>query len=152
MKETAARIIVVGGLNTDIVATGVDDLLGRGELSRSGELFIGPGGKSSNIARMSACLLGPERVFMVGKTSRDPYGLWEVPVKALREAGVNTDQVQETDETGCGDQATAVVCAETLRGKTINEAARLAVHAGTLQFHRRGIHPVYAEELEEIDD
>ena len=59
---------------------------------------------------------------------------------------------QETDETGCGDQATAVVCAETLRGKTIHEAARLAVHAGTLQFHRRGIHPVHAEELEEIDD
>jgi ribokinase len=316
-------MIVVGGLNTDIVATGVDELLGPGELSRSGELFIGPGGKSSNIARMSACLLGPGRVFMVGKTSRDPYGLWEVPLKALHEAGVNTDHVtiedmerigkfpgialipvnrqgenqiycipginndfspadvaraeplfkasageailaltleipldtaahairkarehglrvvldpgginkaqdadgilqegiycikpnehearmltgvdvrdlpsakkaaqgllahrilnvlithgakgaylfnretaihipvpplpskQETDETGCGDQATAVVCAETLRGKTIHEAARLAVHAGTLQFHRRGIQPVHAEELEEIDD
>jgi len=323
VKETAARIIVVGGLNTDIVATGVDALLGPGELSRSGELFIGPGGKSSNIARMSACLLGEERVFMIGKTSRDPYGLWEVPVKALRDAGVNTDQVavedieksgkfpgialipvnkqgenqiycipginddfspadvgraeplfkasadegilaltlempldtaahairkarehrlrvvldpgginktqeaesllrqgiycikpneheakiltgidvvdfptakksaqgllargiqnvlithgskgaylfnretaihipvppppskQETDETGCGDQATAVLCAETLRGKTIDEAARLAVHAGTLQFHRRGIQPIHAEELEGIYD
>ena len=323
MKEAAARIIVLGGLNTDIVATGVDELLGPGKLSRSGELFIGPGGKSSNIARMSAYLLGPERVFMVGKTSRDPYGLWEVPLKALREAGVNTDQVsvetmeqsgkypgialipvnkqgenqiycipginddftsadvdraeplfqvsadegilaltlempldtaahairkagkhrlrvvldpgginkaqepesflqegiycikpneheakiltgvdvvdlpsakkaaqrllargilnvlithgskgsylfnrktaihipvpplpsnQETDETGCGDQATAVVCTETLRGKTIHEAARLAVHAGTLQFHRKGIQPFHAEELEKIND
>ena len=323
MKETAARIIVVGGLNTDIVATGVDALLGPGELSRSGELFIGPGGKSSNIARMSACLLGPECVFMVGKTSRDPYGLWEVPVRALRKAGVNTDHVvvedlersgkfpgiaiipvnkqgenqiycvpginddfypsdldraeplfeesadkgilaltlempldtaahairkarshrfrvvldagginasqdvqgllqagiycikpneheakiltgidivdlpsakksaqgllargiqnvlithgskgaylfnretaihipvptlaskQETDETGCGDQATAVLCAETMRGKTIEEAARLAVYAGTLQFHRRGIQPIHAEELEGIYD
>ena len=323
MKETAARIIVVGGLNTDIVATGVDKLLGPGELSRSGELFIGPGGKSSNIARMSACLLGPERVFMVGKTCRDPYGLWEVPLKALRDAGVNTDQVavedmerigkfpgialipvnrqgenqiycipginddfspadvgraeplfeasagegilaltlempldtavhairkarehglrvvldpgginkpqdaeellqeaiycikpneheakiltgvdvqdlpsakkaaqgllargilnvlithgakggylfnretaihipvpplppkQEADETGCGDQATAVLCAETLKGKTIHEAARLAVLTGTLQFHRRGIQPIHAEELEEFYD
>ena len=93
MKKTAGEIIVVGGLNTDIVATGVDALLGPGELTRSGELFIGPGGKSSNIARMSACLLGTECVFMVGKTSRDPYGLWQVPVKALREAGVNTDYV-----------------------------------------------------------
>ena len=74
MKSTTRRVIVVGGLNTDIVAAGVDELLGPGELSRSGELLIGPGGKSSNIARMCACLLGPDCVFMVGKTSRDPYG------------------------------------------------------------------------------
>lgn len=102
MKKTFARIIVVGGLNTDIVAAGVDELLGPGELSRSGELFIGPGGKSSNIASMAACLLGPECVFMVGKTSKDPYGLWEVPVKALQEAGVNTDHVaiEDTEQTG----------------------------------------------------
>ncbi len=312
-------MIVAGGLNTDIVAAGVDTLLGPGELSRSGELFIGPGGKSSNIARMSAYLLGPERVFMIARTSRDAYGLWEVPVKALREAGVNTDHVvlegmeqsgkfpgialipvnrsgenqiycvpgvnddfspadldlaehlfagsagdgilaltlemplettlhavrkarthrlrvvldpggispsqdvqgllqegihcikpneheaeiltgvdvvdftsarkaahrllargirnvlithgakgaylfsrdtaehipipsvaeaKETDETGCGDQVTAVLCAETLQGKTVREAARRAVCAGTLQCHRRGIQPVRPEELE----
>lgn len=321
MNKTSAKMIVVGGLNTDIVAAGVDTLLGPGELSRSGEIFIGPGGKSSNIARMSACLLGPERVFMVGRTSRDPYGLWEVPVKALRDAGVNTDHVvtegmersgkfpgialipvnrsgenqiycvpginddfsaadldraetlfegsakegilaltlempldtavhavrkarthrlrvvldpgginpsqdvqgilqegihcvkpneheaeiltgvgvvdfasahkaaqallargitnvlithgakgaylfsrdtaehipipcvadaKESDETGCGDQVTAVLCSETLQGKTIREAARRAVCAGTLQFHRRGIQPVHAEELEGV--
>ena len=65
MNKTSAKMIVVGGLNTDIVAAGVDTLLGPGELSRSGEIFIGPGGKSSNIARMSACLLGPERVRFV---------------------------------------------------------------------------------------
>lgn len=321
MKEAAARIIVVGGLNTDIVATGVDVLLGPGELSRSGDLYIGPGGKSSNIARMSASLLGPERITMVGKTSRDPYGLWEVPLKALREAGVNTDPIAvedlersgkfpgialipvnkqgenqiycipginddfspadldraesifegsadkgilaltlempldtaahairkaqehrlrvvldpgginalqdvqgllhagiycikpneheakiltgievvdsptaeraaqtllargiknvlithgskgaylftpetaehipvptlgketETDETGCGDQATAVLCAMSLLGKSIEDAARLAVCAGTLQFYRRGIHPVRSDELERV--
>lgn len=319
MKSAARRLIVVGGLNTDIVAAGVDELLGPGELSRSGELLIGPGGKSSNIARMCACLLGPDCVFMVGKTSRDPYGLWEVPVKALREAGVNTDHVRvedleqsgkfpgialipvnrngenqiycipginddffpadldraeplfegsagegilaltlempldtaahalrkarshrlrvvldpggimksqnvqellqgglycvkpneheakiltgidvvdfstaqkaaerllshriqnvlithgakgaylfgrgtgthipvpplggkrETDETGCGDQTTAVLCSQTLRGRSIDQAARLAVYAGTLQFHRQGIDPVRPEELE----
>ena len=102
MKEPAARMIVVGGLNTDIVAAGVDALLGPGELSRSGELLIGPGGKSSNIARMAACLLGERQVFMIGKTSRDPYGLWEVPVKALREAGVNTDHVAVEDRERSG--------------------------------------------------
>ena len=100
MKSTAARMIVVGGLNTEIVAVGIDELLGRGELSRSGEVLIGPGGKSSNIARMSSCLLGEGRVFMIGKTSTDPYGLWEVPVKALREAGVNTEHVVVEDLEG----------------------------------------------------
>lgn len=93
MNKTSTRAIVVGGLNTDSVAAGVDSLLGPGELTGSGDLFIGPGGKSSNVARMSARLLGPERVFMIGKPSRDPYGLWEVPVKALREAGVPPDHV-----------------------------------------------------------
>lgn len=321
MSQGAERMIVVGGLNTDIVAAGVDQLLGPGELSRSGELVIGPGGKSSNIARMCACLLGPGRVFLVGRTSRDPHGLWEVPVKALREAGVNTDYVAvedleqcgkfpgialipvnrsgenqiycvpginddfspadldragtlfeesagkgilgltlempldtaahsirkarahglrvildpggiaptqdvrpllesgiycikpneheariltgievidlasadraagrllnlgirnvlithgakgaylfnrekalqipvpslatggENDETGCGDQVTAVLCSETLRGRPIEEAARLAVLAGTLQFLRRGIDPVRPEDLKQI--
>jgi ribokinase len=321
LTHPGARILVVGGLNTDIVAAGVEALLGPGELSRSGELFIGPGGKSSNIARMCACLLGPDRVFMVGRTSRDPYGLWDVPVKALREAGVNTDNVAiedmeqsgkfpgialipvnrsgenqiycipginddfspadldraaplfvtsahsgilaltlempletvahailkarehgirvvldpggihkaqearpllhegihcikpneheariltgvevvdfpsaqkaaerllgrgirnvmithgsegaylfnrkkaehfpvpavmetgEMDETGCGDQATAVLCAEMLKGSTIEQAARLAVCAGTLQFQKRGIQPVRSEEMEGI--
>ena len=321
MKKTSARIIVVGGLNTDIVAAGVNELLGPGELSRSGELFIGPGGKSSNIARMTACLLGSERVFMLAKTSKDPYGLWAVPMKALAEAGVNTDLIRvdtmercgkfpgialipvnkqgenqiycipginedfspsdidhaealfkesaeegvlaltlempldtaahtirkareyglrvvldpggigpsqdvrqllqggiycikpneheakiltgievadlssaeraahrlldygivhvlithgsegaylvsadraqhipvpvlpsatHADATGCGDQATALLCSETLRGRGIDEAARTAVYAGTLQFQRLGIEPVDPEELQDI--
>jgi ribokinase len=73
----------------------------------------------------------------------------------------NTDRVEhipvptlaeETgpDETGCGDQATAVLCTETLRGRPIDQAARTAVYAGTLQFQRRGIHPVRREELEGV--
>jgi ribokinase len=53
-----------------------------------------------------------------------------------------------TDETGCGDQATAVLCVETLRDKPIDQAARLAIYAGTLQFHRRGIQPVHPQEIE----
>jgi ribokinase len=63
-----------------------------------------------------------------------------IPVPALGKA-------KETDETGCGDQATAVFCSETLRGKSLEEAARLAVYAGTLQFRRKGIHPVRSDEL-----
>jgi len=96
-------IVVIGGLNTDIVALGVDRLLPPGELTRSGRLLIGPGGKSCNLARMAAALILPHRVAMVGKTSRDPYGLWKVPMDALEEAGVNTDFVKIEDFDAAGE-------------------------------------------------
>jgi len=87
-------LIVIGGLNTDIVALGVDRLLSPGELTRSGRLLIGPGGKSCNLARMSSPLIAPRTVAMIAKTSRDPFGLWKVPFDALAERGVNTDFVK----------------------------------------------------------
>jgi ribokinase len=90
-------IVVIGGLNTDIVALGVDRLLPPGELTRSGRLLVGPGGKSCNLARLAAALLPPGRVAMVGRTSRDPFGLWKVPMDALADAGANTDFVKTED-------------------------------------------------------
>ena len=90
MSGSSIVLVVAGGLNTDIVALGVDRLLSAGELTRSGRLLIGPGGKSCNLARMAAALMGPGRVAMMGKTSRDPYGLWRVPVRALEDDGVDT--------------------------------------------------------------
>lgn len=95
--NSKVRAIVIGGLNTDIVGSGVSRILGSGELTRSGELLIGPGGKSRNIAHMLGILLGKDQVAMVAKTSRDPFNLWEIPVKALKEAGVNTQFVQILD-------------------------------------------------------
>jgi ribokinase len=53
----------------------------------------------------------------------------------------------DRDETGCGDQTTAVLAALTAEGMDICKAARLAVEAGTLQYHRLGIQPVQREEL-----
>jgi len=53
----------------------------------------------------------------------------------------------EKDETGCGDQTMAALCALLQDGKAIKEAAELAVLAGTLQFHRTGIQPVKRNEL-----
>ncbi len=96
------QVIVAGGLNTDIIAKGVDVLLGPGELTRSGELVIGPGGKSRNIAQMIAAYQPELSVHMIGKTARDPFGLWQVPYDALREAGVCVDavQIRSVDETG----------------------------------------------------
>ncbi len=94
MKGFKPLIIVTGGLNTDIVASGVGEILAPGELSRGGTLVIGPGGKSGNMARMMARLLGPNRVAMLGRTARDPFGLWRVPMEALSRAGVNTDYIK----------------------------------------------------------
>jgi ribokinase len=97
MSVSGIILVVAGGLNTDIVALGVDRLLSAGELTHSGRLLIGPGGKSCNIARMAATLMGPGKVAMVGKTARDPFGLWKVPVDALEEAGVDTGFVKIED-------------------------------------------------------
>ncbi|MBN2026029.1 MAG: bifunctional hydroxymethylpyrimidine kinase/phosphomethylpyrimidine kinase [Actinobacteria bacterium] len=102
MSCTDIGLIVIGGLNTDIVALGVDRLLSPGELTRSGRLLIGPGGKSCNLARMSSPLIAPRRVVMVGRTSRDPFGLWRVPLDALAGEGVNTDFVKVDDFEGAG--------------------------------------------------
>jgi sugar/nucleoside kinase (ribokinase family) len=52
------------------------------------------------------------------------------------------------DETGCGDQTTATLCALLSQGPDMARAVRTAILAGTLQFHRRGIQPVTREELD----
>lgn len=85
--------IVIGGLNTDIIAKGATKLLQPGELTYAKELQISPGGKSRNIAQMIAVLSSQKTVAMIGKTSQDPYGLWKEPVESLQHAGVNTDYI-----------------------------------------------------------
>ena len=52
------------------------------------------------------------------------------------------------DETGCGDQVTAVVASCLAEGRDLIEAAGLAVRAGTLQFYKAGIQPITRKELE----
>jgi ribokinase len=88
MKEHL--VIVPGGLNTDVVGLGVDRLISAGELTLGGKLKIGPGGKARNMAQMAAAYLGKNKVAMVGRSSRDPFGLWEIPLKSLKNAGVDT--------------------------------------------------------------
>ncbi len=91
------KIIVPGGLNTDIVGYGVKRLLGPGELTLGGRLKIGPGGKSRNMAQMAAAYLGKDRVVMIGRSCVDPFGLWKVPLTALEDAGVNTSHIKIVD-------------------------------------------------------
>ena len=86
-------IIVIGALNTDIVAHGANKIIGPGEHTYARELKIGPGVKSRNIAQMIATLMTKKTVAMIGKTSKDPYGLWKIPLEALQKSGVNTEYV-----------------------------------------------------------
>lgn len=91
------KTIVIGSLNTDLVATGIKQFPKPGEHVYGKELLIGAGGKSRNIADMIAHLAPAESVAMVGRTVRDPYGLWKAPLDALEKAGVNTDYVTILD-------------------------------------------------------
>ncbi|MCK4579636.1 MAG: bifunctional hydroxymethylpyrimidine kinase/phosphomethylpyrimidine kinase, partial [Candidatus Marinimicrobia bacterium] len=70
-------------------------MLEPGELAFGGKLIIGPGGKARNMAQMAAVYLGPGKVAMIGRTSRDPYGLWKAPIQALMKAAVDTTYVRE---------------------------------------------------------
>lgn len=89
--------VVIGSLNTDLIATGIKQFPKSGEHVYGKELVIGPGGKSRNIAQMIACLSPANSVAMVGRTVKDPYGLWQPPVDALIEAGVSTDYITIAD-------------------------------------------------------
>jgi ribokinase len=52
------------------------------------------------------------------------------------------------DETGCGDQVTAIVTASLAEGQDLLIATRRAILAGTLQFYRSGIQPIEREILD----
>jgi len=95
-------IIVPGGMNTDIVALGVDRILKAGELTLGGAVHIGPGGKARNMAQMAASYLGPGKVAMIGLSCKDPFGLYSVPLKALEKAGVDMTYVRVLSFEECG--------------------------------------------------
>jgi ribokinase len=63
-----------------------------------------------------------------------------IPCPRVNKTGVR-------DETGCGDQVTAIVASCLAEGMPLRDASRLAILAGTLQFHRAGIQPVSEEDL-----
>ncbi len=94
------KIIVPGGLNTDIFASGVGKIASRGELVVGEELKIGAGGKSRNVAQMIAVLSAKGAVAMIGKTTKDPFGFWKVPLDALIKAGVDTRYIKISDFEG----------------------------------------------------
>ena len=44
----------------------------------------------------------------------------------------------------------AALCAYLQAGQSVEEAAEVAILAGTLQFHRKGIQPICKKEIEDI--
>ncbi len=92
------KTIVLGSLNTDLVATGLERFPGAGEHVYGKELVIGPGGKSRNIAEMMGHLGEPNTVAMVGRTAQDSYGFWQPPLDALKKVSVNTDYVNIVED------------------------------------------------------
>jgi ribokinase len=93
----SVKTIVIGSLNTDLVAVGIKKFPKPGEQVYGKELRIGPGGKSRNIADMIAHLAPANSVAMIGRTVRDSYGLWKQPIEALAKINVNTDYVTILD-------------------------------------------------------
>lgn len=87
------KVVVVGYLNTDIIASGIVSFAKVGELVQAEKAVIGPGGKPRNIADMTARLVGDNEVAMIGKTVKDGFGLWKPAVDSLDQAGVNTQYI-----------------------------------------------------------
>lgn len=65
---------------------------------------------------------------------------FHIPCPKLLDTGV-------LDETGCGDQVSALAASGLAEGKDISEVVELSVLAGTMQFYREGIQPVTKKEL-----
>lgn len=56
-------------------------------------------------------------------------------------------QSNERDETACGDQTMATLCASLQENVALEKAAERAVLAGTLQFYRPGVKPIDKNDL-----
>ncbi|MCT4617641.1 MAG: PfkB family carbohydrate kinase [Candidatus Gracilibacteria bacterium] len=87
------KIIVIGGLNIDFLGVGVNRIVGKGELGYGGEFDIKPGGKSRNIAQMISNQMNTGEVTMIGKTAKDKYGLYKIPLDSLKQSGVDTENI-----------------------------------------------------------
>lgn len=90
--------IVIGSLCTDLIAAGLGRFPDPGEHVYGKQFIAGPGGKARNIADMVARLSPDGGVAMIGRTAKDPYGLWKLPIDALHEVGVATDYVTIVDD------------------------------------------------------
>lgn len=127
--------VVLGGSNTDLVCMGAPQAA-PGEMVGGRRFTVGPGGKSRNVAEMMGVYLGPDRVAFVGRTlapagdfaaldrllaDGDTAGdllpyiytlLAQVPVQALRRAGVVTGLMTFADFSGTAAGTAEIVVLE----------------------------------------
>src|SRR5919199_7018693 len=92
MPPASQRIVVVGGLNMDIVVR-LERLPGPGETIGGGELFQAAGGKGANQA-VAAARLGAS-VALVGRIGRDAFG--RELRRSLRAEGIDTRALRAID-------------------------------------------------------
>jgi ribokinase len=86
------RVVVVGSINLDLVAT-AEKIPVAGETVIGSNFKMFPGGKGANQAVAAARL--DADVYMIGKLGRDSFG--ETLRTSLLSAGVNTDSVDSID-------------------------------------------------------
>jgi ribokinase len=96
-------IVVVGSLNVDVSLV-AERIPRAGETLRADGLALGPGGKGANQAIAAARLGG--RVHMVGRVGDDVFA--EIPLRALREAGVDVTCVHARPGVHTGTAAIVV--------------------------------------------
>jgi len=125
------RVVVPGGLTTDIIVVGVPRLPGVSQDEYGTELKIGPGGKSRNIADMIAHLIGPGTVAMLSHTVRDRFGLWRVPYDALKMSGVELEYVSFADPEASQLYPAVALVAVDLLGDRNASIANAIVHGLT---------------------
>lgn len=91
MSYNHLQAVFIGALNIDIIANGLAHFAEPGEQVNGDDLVIGAGGKACNMAQMASAYLGAGRVAMIGKTVKDSYKLWDIPIRALSKAGIITN-------------------------------------------------------------
>lgn len=62
----------------------------------------------------------------------------------------NIPSTDQKDDTGCGDQTMAALCYYIKDGKSLEEASKLAILAGTLEFQKVGIQPITKSEIDQL--
>jgi ribokinase len=97
--------------------------------SKAAAVFISKGIKNVLITH------GDKGAYFFNKQKSFPIPVLKVPDKGA------------SDETGCGDQVSALAACGIAEGKNMSEVAELSVLAGTMQFYREGIQPVTKKEL-----
>lgn len=94
------KVLVAGSINVDFTLQGIDKFPEINDEVDVDSVQISAGGKSRNIAEMMSAFMKKDEVEFLAKIAKDPYRLYEVPIKALEKAGVSTRNIFYADKQG----------------------------------------------------